>query len=322
VNRRSFLARAAGLPVALALAPEAFAGRSGGTPTALVTADTEAHVAVVDVASGRILRRIPTLAGPRSVEAAPSDVGVVAHTQHGAVTLVDGASLRARRVLRAFAEPRYTAAHPDGRHAYVTDSKNGEVVTIDVLRGHVVHRTDVGGPARHVSLSPTARRLWVALGTKARRLALLDTSDRARPRLLRRIAPPFLAHDVGFVPDGRAVWVTSGNRGSIALYDARTGAALARIAADAPPQHVTFAGGRAHVTSGDDGTLHVHALDGRRLWTARVPVGSYNVQRAGSRVLTPSLERGTLCLFDTRARLLHVVDVAPSSHDACLVHRR
>jgi hypothetical protein len=36
-------------------------------------------------------------------------------------------------------------------------------------------------------------------------------------------------------------------------------------------------------------------------------------------VLTPSLDRGTLCVMDARGGLLHEVHVASSSHDACFI---
>jgi hypothetical protein len=54
------------------------------------------------------------------------------------------------------------------------------------------------------------------------------------------------------------------------------------------------------------------------LTTTRIPVGSYNVQFAAGRILTPSLDRGTLCVLDASGRLREQVRVAPSSHDACL----
>jgi DNA-binding beta-propeller fold protein YncE len=317
VNRREFLVAAAALPLAARFSPEALAG---GDPVALVTADTESHVAVVRLSSGRILRSIPTLAGPRSVESVSGRIAVVAHTAHGAVSLVHGPTLQVRAVLRGFAEPRYTAAHPDGRHAYVSDSKRGEVVAVDVVGGRPLGRAAVGGPARHITIDPRARILWCSLGSKAEEVAILDVADRARPRLLHRIRPPFRAHDVGFSPDGRHVWVSSGDRGALAVYDARSGRVLRRLPADAPPQHVTFAGGRAYVSSGDDGTLRVQSLrDGRVMHTAAVPVGSYNVQEGWGWVMTPSLERGTLCILDARGRLLRRVQVARSSHDACFV---
>src|SRR5829696_8134965 len=104
VDRRTFLAGAAAVPIGLALDPAAFARRVGGTPVALVTADTEAHVAAVELSTGRVLRRIATLAGPRSIES-NGDTALVAHTSEGAVTLLDAPRLRVRRVLRSFGAP-------------------------------------------------------------------------------------------------------------------------------------------------------------------------------------------------------------------------
>jgi hypothetical protein len=74
------------------------------------------------------------------------------------------------------------------------------------------------------------------------------------------------------------------------------------------------------VTSGLDGTVHVHSLrDGRMLRTTATPAGSYNVQQGAGRILTPSLDRGTLSVLDTQGRLLRRIAVARSSHDACFI---
>ena len=133
--------------------------------------------------------------------------------------------------------------------------------------------------------------------------------------------PPYLAHDVGFAPAAPS-GSPRATAATIGVYDAR-GELRFRIGADAPPQHVTFLGGRAYVASGDDGTLRVHdAASGRLLRTTRVPVGSYNVQQGLGLVLTPSLERGTLCVVRRSGALEHELRVARSSHDACLVTAR
>jgi DNA-binding beta-propeller fold protein YncE len=315
MNRREFVVAAA----ALAIAPEALARRLGGTPVALVTADLESHIVALNLATGRPLRRIATLPGPRSIERV-GQTAVVAHTAHGAVSLIDGPTLRVRRVLHDFEEPRYTASSLDGHYAFITDSGLQAVVVVDVVRGRVVRRLNVGGPARHISIDRAGRRLWTALGTKAPRIAVVDVLDELRPRLLGTIKPPFLAHDVGFAPSGDVIWVTSGDRRELALFDPRTARTVRRYQAGAPPQHVTFSGRLAFVTSGDDGTLQTHnAAHGRLLRTARVPVGSYNVQEGWGAILTPSLRRGTLCVADRRGRLVRRLDVARSSHDACFV---
>lgn len=316
MDRRSFLSAAAGL----ALAPHALA-EIAARRVALVTADLEHRLVVVDLASGRVLRHVPTLERPRSIETVGA-YAVVAHSEIGAVSIVRAGDLRVAHVLHGFGEPRYTAAHPDGRHAYVTDAKRGEVVCLDVVRGRVVSRAAVGHLARHISIDPAAHRLWVALGAKAELVAVVDISRRDQPRLVRQIRPPFLAHDVGFSPDGRRVWVSSGNQNRLVIYDRRSGRVIASPDADLPPQHITFRGDLAFVTSGDSGTLRVHDRGGRELRLTPVPKGSYNVQQRDDRVVTPGLGRGSLCILDGRGRLLRRLQVARSSHDACIVETR
>ena len=318
MDRRDFLLAAAAAPFALALDPLASAARLGG-PLVLVTADLESHVVVADPSSARTLARIPTAVGPRSIESVDARTALIAHTEHGLVSVVDAGSREIRAEVDEFTAPRYTAVHPTRPIAYVTDSASEEVVALDPNRGAVLWRTRVPGPARHISISPDGATIWTALGTKAERVAVLDSSDPRRPKLVRTVAPPFLGHDVVFAPDGRHVWVSSGSHGQIALYGADSRRPARILAADAPPQHVTFAGGRAFVASGDDGTVRRHRLDGELVGQARVPVGSYNVSFGSGRVVSPSLERGTLSILDTRGRVRAVRHVARAAHDACIV---
>ena len=317
MDRREFLAAAAA-PLVAGVVPGALAAPRGGTPLALVTADLESSVVAVEVTSGKVLRRLATPADPRSIESIGLVAALVAHTARGELTLVDS-ELRVHPVTGGLDAPRYTAVSPDRRYAYVTDSERREVAVVEVRGRRVVGRVAVGGPARHLGIDRAGSRLWVALGNKAPALAVLSLSDPGRPRVVGRIQPPFLAHDVGFTPGGRRVWVTSGDRGRIAIYDARTAAVVRTLAADAPPQHVTFMDDLAFVTSGDDAVLRVHALDGRLIRSQPVPAGSYNVQRGHRWILTPSLSQGTLCSFSGRGAPLHESRIARSSHDACLI---
>jgi hypothetical protein len=306
VNRREFIG--AGL---LAL-PSLRGCTAGALPAvALATADTEAHIAVVSAMNGRVIQRVRTVDGPRSIEGRAGVIAVCAHTQMGKLSLLErdgGGRVRVRRVLGGFGEPRYTAIA--GRYAFITDSGTGEVATVDLERGRVVHRAAVGELARHVTRRGDT--LWIALGSSASQLVALDVSNPLRPRVTRRVAPRFLAHDVAVAPDGR-LWVTAGRERRIALFGGP------ELAADEAPQHVSFGPRRAYVASGDGGSVRVHALDGRLLRTVRVPRGSYNVQRAGPLVLTPSLGTGTLTVLDARGRTVHSVHVAAAAHDACVL---
>ncbi len=202
----------------------------------------------------------------------------------------------------------------------MTDSGHGEVAVVDLARARVVHRAEVGAHARHLTLDPAGRTLWVALGSSAAALAVVDVSEPTRPRLRRRVRPPFLAHDVGFSPSGVRVWVTAGREPRMAVYAAGAGRPARLLGADVAPQHVTFGPRAAYVASGEGRSLRVHALDdGRVRAAARTPLGSYNVLRRAGRVLTPSLNDGTLTVLDASGRTRWQVHVAPAAHDACVV---
>ena len=247
-------------------------------------------------------------------------MALVGHSAAGAVSLLEGRPPRVRRVLRGFSQPRYGVFHPDGRHAFMTDSGTGELAVIDLERGRVIRRVEVGAGARHVTVDPAGRRLWISLGSSAAAISVVGIGDPRRPRLLRRVRPPFLVHDVGFTPSGRRVWVTAGRVPTLAIYDADGRGPLRRLGADAAPQHVTFGPSSAYVASGEGRSVHVHALsDGRRLRAARVPIGSYNVQRGAGLILTPSLNMGTLTILDRRGRVRASQRVAQAAHDACVL---
>ena len=194
----------------------------------------------------------------------------------------------------------------------MSDAKRGVVAVLDVITGSVLHSVAVGPQARHITIDPSGRTLWVALGPKAEEVAVVDVRHRARPRLVRRFRPPFLAHDVGFAPGSRHAWVSSGAVNEVALYSTRTGRLLARIPADEPPQHFTFRGERVYHASGESGTLRVHAADGRLLRLTRIPDESYNVQQGRGWVVTPGLGTGTL-RPQLRGRIVRTEKIARSS---------
>jgi DNA-binding beta-propeller fold protein YncE len=315
MDRRAFL----GLGLAALPALTGLRAAPRRPALALATADTEAHVAVVSLATGRVVQRIHTTEDPRSIESGPGGHVVVAHSAVGAVTVLTARPTRVRRVLRGLGAPRYTAIAPDGAHAFVTDGERGEVVVVDLRRARIVGGVEVGAGARHVTLDPAGRTLWAALGSSAAAIAVVDVSQPTRPRLRRLVHPPFLAHDVAFSPSGRRVWVTAGRDRRLVVMPAGGGRHVVLDADDAP-QHVTFGHGVAFVASGDGGSVRVHDLsDGRLRGTARVPLGSYNVQAGAGAIVTPSLASGRLTILDRAGRVRREVKVASAAHDACVL---
>jgi len=318
LDRRELLLSSAALLLAAGKARAATA-RARRPALGLVTADTSAHVVMVSLGSGRVVGRIATGEGPRSIQADRGNV-LVGHAMTGRVTVITGRPPTVRRVLGGFQQPRYAAFSPGGRYAFFSDGGAGEIAVIDVERARVLRRVEVGAGARHLGLSPDGRRLWVALGTAATTIVVLDVGDPRAPRVLRRVRAPFLAHDVAVTPDGKHVWVTAARERRLVVVRAATGAVVRRLDADEAPQHVSFGAGRAYVASGEGRSLRVHALgDGRVPRSTRVPFGSYNVQRQFGHVLSPSLATGELTVLDARGRLERRVRVAPVAHDACVI---
>ena len=220
----------------------------------LATADTESHVAVLDAASGHVRARVATVEGPRSIEAAGGSRAVVAHTEVGAISLLEGPPTRVRRVLRGVSEPRYTAVAPGGRLAYVTDSARGEVAVIDLELGRLAGGAEVGRPG--APPDDRARRphaLGRARQDRRRR------GDRRRLRAAPAPHPPTAAPSLPGPRLGllarRTPAVDQLGRPRAARHSDAPGGfePIAVLPAGAPPQHVSFGGGRAYVASGDDG---------------------------------------------------------------------
>ena len=286
----------------------------------LATADVEASVVVLDLATGDVREHIGTVAGPSSIETVGAGaVALVGHADAGMLSLIDVASLRVRHEIEGLGEPRYAAGGPAGRYAYVTDAARGELVVIDLPRGRIAAAVHVGALARHLTITPDGRTLFASLGSKATAVAVIDATDPRHPRLVRTFTPVDRAHDVVVSADGARLWVTSGTTRRVAVHDLRSLEPLYRLAAGAPPQHVAMEGRRVFVASGADGRMRVHRADGRLLRTTRIPLDSYNVTCASGRVVTPSLILGTVTTLGSTGAFIRRERVARASHDACIV---
>jgi hypothetical protein len=307
----------------LVLAPASQARVQGGSPVALVTAETANQLVAVELPSGRVMRRIPMPADPENVETQISGLAVVVSARAGAVTLVDTRRLRVVRILRGFGSPHIAMLVPNRDLAYVTDDARGQLAVVDVKRRRVARKLFVGLGAHHLAISPDSRRCWVALGERARSIAVVDTTRPDRPRLIGHVNPRGAAHDVAFAPDGSHVWVTYNDRPDVRVFSARAGRPVATIYGGVPPQHVAFGQGvfarYAFITSGKEGMLRiVSRTSGRIVRATHTATGSFNLATAGGLVATSSLQNGVVTELDVRGRELLSKRVAPAARDVAL----
>ena len=307
------------IAVALVLASSASAGRTGGTPVAIVTAEQQNAVFAVELPSGKVLRQASVAADPQNV-AIGRDAIVVVSPATGTVTLLDPRTLRTLKVLHDFGAPHIVAVSRAGHLAYVTDDARGELDVIALGSRRIVRRVAVGPGAHHMGISPSGNRLWIALGEHATAIAIVDLSRPSRPRLLRRFSPGFVAHDLTFSPGRHRVWVTSGVGEMVYALDARTGRRILTVRVGPAPQHVAFAeGGFAYATSGYGGRLvKIDPRSGRILATARTPYGSFNLSTIGDLVVTTSLMSGRVSEFALDLHRLSTFKAARASRAVAL----
>jgi DNA-binding beta-propeller fold protein YncE len=283
---------------------------------------------LVDLDRGRVVKRIAVPAGPEYV-APERGVSAVVSTVARSLTLLEGDPLHVAKVLRGFEAAHITTISPDGEYVYVTDDARGTVTAIRLSDGRVTSTIHVGPGAHHLSFSPDGQRVWVALGESARTIVMLTTCVRTcqptalinpgRPRVVGRFDPGFRAHDLSFTPDGRQVWISSAVGSDVSVFRASDHRLLFRVPVGPPPQHITFRGDYAYLTSGYGSTIEKVAIaTGRALRRATSPYGSFEADAGDGFVVTASLLRGTLAIYTPQLKLLHVLKLAPATRDVAI----
>lgn len=288
---------------------------------ALVTAETENRLLVVDLPSGLVARQVPLPPDPEDIATSSPDGGlaIVVSSSAGKVTVLDPSKLRVLKTFGGFQQPHIVEVSPDGQHAYVTDDSRGTVTVIRLSDMTIRGTVHVGLGAHHLAFAPDQRQAWVALGESATRIAILDTGNIEHPRVTGYFEPGFPAHDLAFSPSGRQVWVSSSAGPDVTVLDARDHRVLYRVPAGPPPQHIVFAGPSVYITTGYGSQIErVSAATGRVLARTSAPYGSFELAAADGYVVTSSLLRGTLAIYTPNLRLLRTVVLAPATREVAI----
>lgn len=287
---------------------------------ALVTAETENRLLVVQLPTGRVLGSVPLPRDPEDIAGNSAGGDVVAvSSAAGKVTVLNGNTFEPLMVLGGFEEPHIAAIAPDGKHAYVTDDARGTLTAINLSTLRETSTIRVGAGAHHMCFDVKDQLAWVALGESARMLVLLSTKDLGHPRVVGHFPPPFLVHDLACSPDSGRVWMSSASGPDVTLFDGFDYGVVFRVPVGPPPQHVVLQGRYAYLTSGYGGVIEqVDATTGRILARAKSPYGSFELAADGRYVVTSSLLRGTLAIYTVGLKLVRVVHLAPATREVAL----
>lgn len=265
LSRRAVLGRSLALPLSLSLSPfaalragSAHAATAATPPIAIVMNSGEASVAVIDMASRKVIRTLPTLREPSHWALSPDRSKLyIADASGNALFIVDprtGTSLGQKVI----ADPYQLGFTPDHRYLVVNALRLNYV---DIYRADdlsLVKRFSPGGMPSHLDFSPNARWSFNSM-QESGTLVSFDLSnmtirwkskvgqtpagvlwhngkvlvcvmgsdhvaevDPVTGNVLRRIKTGIGPHNVFLTPDGTTLYVTNRIGGSLAALDPTT----------------------------------------------------------------------------------------------------
>ena len=310
---------------ALLLVGSSQAASAGGMRRlAVVTLEGEDRVAFVDLARGRVQRRLAVASGPHNLDAT-GDGRVVAVTSppSGRVTILDGRRLRVLRVVSGFGSPHDVKLSPDGRTAYVVEEARGTLAVLDTGTGRVLRRVPVGVGAHDVAVGDLA---WVTHGARDVPLTLLSLyPGPRRPAPNGTLPAGGPAHDIDRAPDTADVFVTFWGSGVVARIrtGGRNGRVLWRRRVGTLTHHLAFdyySGQRLWVSDRAGRVLLLSADTGRMLRSFAGCPAPHHVAVLSSRAAVAACNgSGTLAVFDAANGRVRSLPVGRGPHDVAVV---
>ncbi|MBI4874377.1 MAG: beta-propeller fold lactonase family protein [Acidobacteria bacterium] len=140
-------------PIELALSPD-------GTRLYVVCEGSD-ELAVVDLATDKVIRRVRVGHVPKGLALAPDGRFVyVANSWNDTVSEIDTGGLEVRRTLPAGYEPTCVATDRAGRTLYAANRIGGDISVIDLATGAEPRRLAAGRGASYLALSPANGHLY------------------------------------------------------------------------------------------------------------------------------------------------------------------
>jgi YVTN family beta-propeller protein len=179
-------------------------------------------IAIVDLASGRVVRTLSTGDDPESFDITQDGrLMFVSNEDAATATAVALPSGHVERVIPVGGEPEGVRIRPDGKFVYVTSEADNEVAAIDLASQKVIARIGTGPRPRGIAFTPDGSRAYVT----AEQGASVTVIDATQHRAIGEI--PIAASGakpmgIAISADGRTAYVSCGRGGVIAVIDVKT----------------------------------------------------------------------------------------------------
>lgn len=221
--------------------------------TLIVGNKAEDSISLIDLASGREVRRLPTASKPHEVAVSPDGkrAAVVAYggTTIDLIDIASGKQLR-RIDLSPNAAPHSIVWLRDGRIVVTTEASD-TLTIVDPAAGRVTGAVPTGQKGSHmVVVSPDATRAYVS-NLSSRSVSVIDLVKGAK---LRDLVAGDEPEGIALTPDGRELWVASRGSDDVRVYDTTSFAEVAKLSVgDLPIRLAISPDGRTAITSNLNG---------------------------------------------------------------------
>ncbi len=234
------------------------------TGTLVVLNKAEASASLLDCATGRQIKRLPTGTGPHEVAVSPdgatavvADYGTRQQPGH-TLTVIDLARQEVRRTidLKEHHRPHGIQFLPDGKRVVVTAEQEQFILVVEIDTGTIEHAIPTGQRVSHMlAITPDAKRVFVAnIGSGNVSVINLDSAA-----AIATIPTGRGAEGIDISPDGREVWVGNRDQDTLSVIDTATLKVVATLPCASFPIRVKFMpdGGHVLVSNARSGDVSV-----------------------------------------------------------------
>lgn len=232
-------------------------------------------IAIVDTATGRVLRKLSVGSDPEQFVLTRDERGViVANEDEGTASAWEINSGRRIFAARVSEEPEGVALHPQRPEVYVTCEEQGVVFVLDENTGAERGRFTVRGRPRSVAFSVDGARAFVPAEGDAE-VTVVDTATLTTVRRVRIPGQDMLPMAAITSPEGHRIYVSLGRGNAVAELEAGSGELGAVIKVGERPWGIALSPDGRVLLSANGRSDDVSFVDTTaRREVARVRVGS------------------------------------------------
>jgi PQQ-dependent catabolism-associated beta-propeller protein len=191
----------------------------------LLVACTDSNAAdLIDLASGKSLRRVPLGNEPEAFDISPDGKTLyVSNEDEGVASFVDFASGKVTQTVKVGAEPEGVKLSADGSTLYVTSEVASLVHVIDTASGKLLKNIKAGKRPRRMDFNASGTELWVTNELDAS-VSIIDTAKREVVGTIKFEIKGARAEDITPVGirisrDGKRAFVALGRANHVAFVD-------------------------------------------------------------------------------------------------------